>query len=70
MAPDGSVYVANNGNNRIQKFTAEGVFVTQWGRKGTGDGHLESPSGVAVAPDGSVYVADRYNRIQKFTVGP
>ncbi len=28
---DGSVYVADPGNNRIQKFTASGAFVSTWG---------------------------------------
>ena len=29
VAPDGSVYVADTGKHRIQKFTSEGVFVSQ-----------------------------------------
>ena len=71
MAPDGSVYVLENINARIQKFTSTGVFVTKWGTHGTGDGEFDAPLGVAVAPDGSVYVADSINdRIQKFSVGP
>jgi DNA-binding beta-propeller fold protein YncE len=60
VASDGSVYVADYENDRIQKFTAEGVFVSKWGS--------EAPYDVAVASDGSVYVPDFYNdRIQKFT---
>jgi sugar lactone lactonase YvrE len=70
VASDGSVYVADTGNHRIQKFTSEGVFVSKWGTEGTGDGQFSYPRGVAVASDGSVYVADTGNhRIQKFTVG-
>ena len=68
VASDGSVYVADSGNNRIQMFTSEGVFVSQWGTYGSGDGEFTSPVGVSVASDGSVYVVDSYNdRIQKFT---
>ena len=68
VASDGSVYVADSWNNRIQKFTSEGVFVSEWGAPGEGDGEFLDPEGVAVAPDGSVYVADAGNhRIQKFT---
>jgi hypothetical protein len=68
VASGGSVYVADNINDRIQKFTSEGLFVIKWGTEGTGDGEFNSPNGVAVASDGSVYVADTGNRrIQKFT---
>jgi len=56
-------------NDRIQKFTSEGVSVSKWGREGTGDGEFDYPGGVAVASDGSVYVADRLHRIQKFLPG-
>ena len=68
VAPDGSVYVADALNHRIQKFTSDGVFVSKWGTSGTGDGQFNQPWGIEVAPDGSVYVADTgNNRIQKFT---
>jgi DNA-binding beta-propeller fold protein YncE len=68
VASDGSVYVADRINNRIQKFTSEGVFVTKWGAEGTGDGQFQWPWGVAAASDGSIYVADTGNlRIQKFS---
>ena len=70
-ASDGSVYVSDPYNNRIQKFTSEGVFVSQWGTSGTGDGQFFYPEGVAVAFDGSVYVSDYLNnRIQKFSPRP
>ena len=48
VASDGSVYVADLSNHRIQKFTSEGVFVSQWGTEGTGDGKFINPGGVAV----------------------
>ncbi len=71
MAFDGSVYVVDTYNHRIQRFTSEGVFVTKWGTQGTGDGEFDYPEGVAVASDGSVYVSEAEgNRIQKFSPGP
>ena len=68
VAPDGTVYVADRGNHRIQRFSATGTFLGQWGSCGSGDGQFNWPAGVAVAPDGTVYVADTYNhRIQRFS---
>ncbi len=59
VAPDGSVYVAEATNNRIQKFNSTGSFLTSL--------ISYAPWGVAVAPDGSVYVADPpQNLIQEF----
>jgi sugar lactone lactonase YvrE len=56
------------GNNRIQKFTSDGTFVTKWGSYGSGDGQFASPIGIGMDSLGYVYVADWYNfRIQKFT---
>ena len=70
VASDGSVYVADTLNHRIQKFASEGVFVTKWGTYGSGDGQFIKPRTVAVASDGSVYVVDGNNhRVQKFSVG-
>ena len=50
-ATEGSVAVADQGNNRIQKFTSEGVFVSKWGTEGTGDGQFIQPATVAVASE-------------------
>ena len=68
VAPDGTVYVADTYNHRIQRFSASGAFLGTWGARGSGDGQFDRPHGVAVAPDGTVYVADTYNhRIQRFS---
>jgi len=67
VAPDGTVYVADIGNDRIQRFSATSQFLGTWGSKGSGDGQFYYPRGVAVAGDGTVYVADTWNRrIQAF----
>ncbi|MDO8871952.1 MAG: hypothetical protein Q7V05_04365 [Methanoregula sp.] len=64
----GSVYVADAGNHRIQKFSSTGSFLTKWGTLGSTDGQFSNPSGVAVDSSGNVYVADtNNNRIQKFS---
>ena len=43
VAADGSVYVSDWANHRIQKFTSEGLFITKWGTHGKGDGQFTSP---------------------------
>ena len=63
----GFVYVADTGNNRIQKFTTAGAFVGQWGTFGTGNGQFNGPFGLTVW-NGRVYVVDTGNtRVQVFT---
>jgi DNA-binding beta-propeller fold protein YncE len=68
VGPDGSVYIADRGNSRVQKFTGDGQFLLEWGTAGTGVGQFHSCTGVAVDAQGYVYVTDRLNsRVQKFT---
>jgi len=62
-----SVFVADRDLNRIQKFSLDGEFITEWGEKGSYDGQLFFPNGIAVN-NGTVYVADTGNqRIQIFS---
>jgi len=64
----GLVYVADTNNNRIQKLSASGVFITKWGSLGTGNGQFNLPAAIALDPSGNVFVVDQVNRrIQKFT---
>ncbi|MEA2151988.1 MAG: tripartite motif-containing protein 71 [Solirubrobacteraceae bacterium] len=60
------VYVADSGNNRIQRFDLQGGEAMEWGTKGSGPGQLSYPRGLA-ANAAEVLVADDDNhRIQKF----
>jgi len=73
FAPDGSLYVADTENNRVQHLQPDGSVISVWGSFGdvaTGQapgGAFNQPWGIAVGLDGSVFVADTWNhRIQRF----
>ncbi len=68
VANDGSFYVSDGyGNSRIVKFSKEGKYIFEWGKKGTKPGEFNTPHGIDLDLQGNVYVADRdNNRIQKF----
>ena len=57
FAPDGSFYVGDTGNHRVQAFDAKRRFVRQWGTFGTDDGQFVQVN--SLATDGkTVYVGD------------
>jgi tripartite motif-containing protein 71 len=76
----GNLYVAEWGNERVQKFqlanpcpagttqVVAGVcFVTKWGTHGTGNGQFIGLFGIAVDSQGNAYTTERANiRVQKF----
>jgi DNA-binding beta-propeller fold protein YncE len=70
---NGNVYVTDQTNYRLDKFTANGVFLRKWGKvaagnpaAGTGALEFSLPKAVAVDPAGSVFIADSSNhRIQR-----
>ncbi|RLC18043.1 MAG: hypothetical protein DRI57_08945, partial [Deltaproteobacteria bacterium] len=62
----GFVYIADTGNQRIQKFSSEGNFLSKWASVNKTRGTFQSPLGVAVYGE-FIYVADSgNNRIQQF----
>lgn len=70
IAPDGSLYIADTGNNRILQISKELKIINQWGSEGINPGEFNQPWGIAIDQNGDVYVADTWNhRIQKFTAG-
>ncbi len=64
----GNVYVADNYNSRVQKFTSDGTFVSKFGSYGTDGGQFYYTSDVAVNSSGYIYVLDVGNyRVERFT---
>ena len=69
VAEDGSMYVADAGNRRVQQFGADGGFLRTWGSYafGTEPGTFIDPIDLADAPDGTIYVVDdQRDDIQRF----
>jgi RHS repeat-associated protein len=75
VAPDGSVYIADNYLSRIRRVRTDGIIENFAGTgvfSSTGDGGpalsatIAGPQGLAIGPDGSVYVAEGY-RVRRIT---
>jgi len=60
FAPDGTFYVTDTGNHRIQKFGPDRAFLTAWGSKGREPGQFDTPIDLVVDGQGRVYVLDSY----------
>jgi sugar lactone lactonase YvrE len=58
IGPHGDVYVSDSGNSRVEVFSADGRFLRQFGRPGTGLGRFDATFALAVDPAGNVYVLD------------
>jgi len=75
VAPNGALYVADRGFQRIRRIGTDGIITTVAGNGVAGSGgdggsaalaQLRDPFGIALAPDGSLYIADTLNhRIRK-----
>jgi sugar lactone lactonase YvrE len=68
VAPDGDIFVAEGHGgptSRITKFTKDGKFIKQIGKKGSGHVEFDQPHALAMDSRGRLFVADRVNnRIQ------
>ncbi len=77
VGPNGAIYIADAGNNRIRKIAKDGTIQTIAGTGTAGynqdnkparQAQLDRPAGVAVGPDNTIYIADTHNqRIRKIT---
>jgi DNA-binding beta-propeller fold protein YncE len=68
VTPAGDFYVTDGyGNNRVAKFSKDGKFLYQWGKKGRAEGEFRLPHAIVLDDNGRVYVGDRENsRVQVF----
>jgi len=71
FAPNGDIFIGegHGGDNgdRIVKFTKNGKYIKEWGKKGTGPGEFDIIHHMTFDSGGRLFVADRNNnRIQVF----
>ena len=67
VGPNGTLYVTDVLNSRVQAFDRDGRFVRQFGELGNGPGTFARPKGVAVDSEGHVYVVDAaFSNVQIF----
>lgn len=67
VGPDGTVYVSDGMNARVQAFDADGDFRFEFGRLGDAPGSFARPKGIAVDREGHIYVVDAaFNNVQIF----
>jgi sugar lactone lactonase YvrE len=70
---EGSVWVADYGNDRIQRLTTTGTFLSKLGSSGLDTYQFSGPAGIGVDPAGAISVSDSLNnRVQVFidNIGP
>lgn len=71
----GRLYVVDSGNQRVQRFTPDGIFDMSFGSTGSEPGQFApypngpgGPNGIAIGSEGNIFVADTWNhRIQVFS---
>jgi DNA-binding beta-propeller fold protein YncE len=71
IAPNGDIFVADghggDTNARVVKFSKDGNYIKEWGKKGSGPGEFDTLHSMAMDSKGRLFIADRGNsRIQIF----
>jgi tripartite motif-containing protein 71 len=72
LSPDGNtLYVTQSSKNDVSAFNvSDGTLLGTWGTKGTGNGQLNRPLGIAVDSAGRIYVDDYSNgRVEVYNPG-
>jgi len=71
VSAEGDIYIAGSMDNRIEHWrllqTGQVVWISHFGKRGSGDGEFSSPTDVALDTQGRVFVVDQNNnRVQVF----
>ena len=69
----GRIFVTDTSNNRVQILDAQGVFIAEWGERGSEPGQFITPTGITLDDVGDVYVSEAGHineRVQKFRLLP
>ena len=65
---NGVLYVVDQGNNRVQKFTLSGEYIGEFGSNGSGESQLSGPQGISHDGKGNILVADSNSyKVKVFT---
>ena len=60
VGSDGTLYVLDSGNFRVQAFDTEGNFMSMWGSAGSGLGQLARPRSIAIDQQDNLYITDMF----------
>ena len=62
------VYVSDEATDRVTVYDRHGEYIRSWGERGSGDGQMDHPTGMAFDVEDNLYVVDSMNhRVLKFT---
>ncbi len=65
----GNIYLIDTIAEVVAKYTGQGVYITQWGTSGAGNGQFDDIARITIDTNNNVYVLDwGNNRIQRFNV--
>jgi hypothetical protein len=70
MDVHGDLWVIDHHNFRLQKFTADGVYLCQFGERGREDGQFVDPISLAITDQGDFFITDFTNdgMVQHFRI--
>ncbi len=64
----GDIWIADEGNSRIEEFGSSGEYLSVFGKSGKETGQLKAPKGIAIDAKGDIWVAEAGNdRVQEFS---